>query len=62
MAAFAQQPRMPVVRFLGTRASGEDPQLLMAFRRGLKEVGHVEGQNLAMEYRFAETQYDRLPR
>jgi putative tryptophan/tyrosine transport system substrate-binding protein len=53
---------MPVVGFLGTRASGEDPQLLMAFRRGLKEVGHVEGQNLAMEYRFAETQYDRLPR
>jgi ABC-type uncharacterized transport system substrate-binding protein len=59
--ARAQQPRMPVVGFLGTRASGDDPQLLTAFRRGLKEVGYVEGQNVAMEYRFAENQYDRLP-
>jgi putative ABC transport system substrate-binding protein len=60
-AARAQQPGMPVVGFLGTRASGDDPQLLMAFRRGLKEVGYIEGQNLAIEYRFAENQYDRLP-
>jgi putative ABC transport system substrate-binding protein len=60
-AARAQQPGMPVVGFLGTRASGDDPQLLTAFRRGLKEVGYVEGQNVAMEYRFAENQYDRLP-
>jgi putative ABC transport system substrate-binding protein len=52
---------MPVVGFLGTRASGDDPQLLTAFRSGLKEVGYVEGQNVAMEYRFAENQYDRLP-
>jgi putative ABC transport system substrate-binding protein len=50
-----------VVGFLGTRASGDDPQLLTAFRSGLKEVGYVEGQNVAMEYRFAENQYDRLP-
>lgn len=61
LAARAQQPRMPVVGFLGTRASGDDPQLLTAFRSGLKEVGYVEGQNVAMEYRFAENQYDRLP-
>ncbi|QDW40833.1 ABC transporter substrate-binding protein [Bradyrhizobium sp. KBS0727] len=61
LAARAQQPRMPVVGFLGTRASGEDPQLLTAFRSGLKEVGYVEGQNVVMEYRFAENQYDRLP-
>jgi putative ABC transport system substrate-binding protein len=60
-AARAQQPRSPVVGFLGTRASGDDPQLLVAFRSGLKEAGYVEGQNVAIEYRFAENQYDRLP-
>jgi putative ABC transport system substrate-binding protein len=52
---------MPVVGFLGTRASGDDPQLLTALRRGLKEVGYIEGENVAVEYRFAENQYDRLP-
>jgi putative tryptophan/tyrosine transport system substrate-binding protein len=57
----AQQPAMPVIGFLGTRASGDDPQLLTAFRRGLKEAGFVEGQNVLIEYRFAENQYDRLP-
>src|ERR1700688_1901484 len=61
LAGHAQQPAMPVIGFLGTRASGDDPQLLTAFRSGLKEVGYVEGQNVAMEYRFAENQYDRLP-
>jgi putative tryptophan/tyrosine transport system substrate-binding protein len=60
LAARAQQPGTPVVGFLGTRASGDDPQLLTAFRRGLKEAGYVEGQNVAIEYRFAENQYDRL--
>ena len=61
LAAKAQQPAMPVIGFLGTRASGDDPQLLTAFRRGLKEAGYVEGQNVAIEYRFAENQYDKLP-
>src|SRR6266571_534612 len=61
LAARAQQSGMPVVGFLGTRASGDDPQLLTAFARGLKEAGYVEGQNVAIEYRFAENQYDRLP-
>lgn len=61
LVARAQQPGMHVVGFLGTRASGDDPQLLTALRLGLKEVGYVEGQNVAMEYRFAENQYDRLP-
>src|SRR6202048_3912230 len=61
LAALAQSSAMPVVGFLGTRASGDDPQLLTTFRSGLKEVGYVEGQNVAMEYRFAENQYDRLP-
>jgi putative tryptophan/tyrosine transport system substrate-binding protein len=61
LVARAQQPGMPMIGFLGTRASGDDPQLLTAFRSGLKEAGYVEGQNVAMEYRFAENQYDRLP-
>ena len=52
---------MPVIGFLGSRASGEDPQLLTAFQQGLKEAGYVEGQNVAIEYRFAENKYDRLP-
>jgi putative ABC transport system substrate-binding protein len=61
LAARPQQLAMPVVGFLGTRASGDDPQLLTEFRRGLKETGYVEDQNVAIEYRFAENQYDRLP-
>src|SRR5262249_55787026 len=61
LTARAQQPAIPVVGFLGTRAAGDDPQLLTAFRLGLKEAGYVEGQNVAIEYRFAENQYDRLP-
>src|SRR6476661_2613784 len=61
LVARAQQPGMPVIGFLGTRASGDDPQLLTAFRNGLKEAGYVEAQNVAIEYRFADNQYDRLP-
>jgi len=57
----AQQPATPVIGFLGTRAPSDDPQLLTEFRQGLKEVGYAEDQNLAIEYRFAENQYDRLP-
>src|SRR5713226_5640894 len=52
---------MPVIGFLGSRAPGDDPHLLAAFRRGLKEAGYIEGQNVAIEYLFAENQYDRLP-
>jgi len=55
------QPALPVIGFLGSRASGEDPQLLTSFRLGLKQGGYVEGQNVLIEYRFAENQYDRLP-
>ena len=61
IVARAQQPAVPVIGFLGSRASGEDPQLLTAFRLGLKDSGYVEGQNVAIEYRFAENQYNRLP-
>src|SRR5689334_13116052 len=61
LVARAQQPAMPVVGFLGSRAPGDDPQLLAAFRLGLKEAGRIEGQNVATEYHFAENQYERLP-
>ena len=61
LAARAQQAAMPVVGFLNTRVPGADPLLLAAVRRGLKETGYVEGQNLTIEYRWAYNQYDRLP-
>src|SRR5215212_9996332 len=57
----AQQPPMPVIGFLGSRASSDDPHLLAALHGGLKEAGYVEGQNVAIEYRFAKNHYDRLP-
>ena len=61
LAARAQQPAMPVVGFLNSRGPNEDAYVLAAFRQGLKEMGYVEGQNVAVEYRFAQNQYDRLP-
>ena len=61
LAARAQQPALPVIGFLNSRAPGDDPHLLAAFRQGLKEVGYVEGQNVAIEYRFAEAKTERLP-
>jgi putative ABC transport system substrate-binding protein len=61
LAARAQQPAMPVVGFLTSRALGDAPQLLAAFRQGLKETGFVEGQKVAIEYRFAGNQNERLP-
>jgi putative ABC transport system substrate-binding protein len=61
LAVHAQQSAMPVVGFLNSRASGENNGILVAFRRGLKEAGYVEGQNVTVEYRWADNQYDRLP-
>jgi putative tryptophan/tyrosine transport system substrate-binding protein len=61
LGAHGQQSAMPVVGFLNTRVPGADPHLLAAFRRGLKETGYVEGQNVTIEYRWAYNQYDRLP-
>src|SRR5689334_18089399 len=60
LAARAQQA-IPVVGFLGSRASSDDPNLLAAFRLGLKDRGRVEGQNVVIEYNFAENRYERLP-
>jgi putative tryptophan/tyrosine transport system substrate-binding protein len=61
LEARAQQPAMPVVALLHAGVSSAHTQVLVAFRQGLKESGYVEGQNVAIEQRWAETQNDRLP-
>ena len=60
-AARAQQPAMPMVGFLSPQAVGSSGPFLDAFRRGLSETGHVEGQNVVIEHRMAGGQLDRLP-
>jgi putative tryptophan/tyrosine transport system substrate-binding protein len=61
LAARAQQPGPPVIGFLSGRPAGASQYLVAAFRNGLAEAGYIEGQNVAIEYRWAEGQYDRIP-
>ena len=61
LAARAEQPAMPVIGFLHPASPETQTERLRAFRQGLKEEGYVEGENVAIEYRWADNQSDRFP-
>jgi putative ABC transport system substrate-binding protein len=61
LSARAQQPAMPVIGFLSSRLPDEAKQSLSGFRSGLRTTGYVDGQNVVIEYRWAEGEYSRLP-
>jgi hypothetical protein len=59
--AHGQQPALPVIGYLNGASAAQFTHLLGAFRKGLSETGHAEGRNVAIEYRYADGQYDQLP-
>src|SRR5262252_3478152 len=61
LAVRVQQPAIPVVGFLHSASPEPNAHLVAAFRQGLSESGYAEGRNVAIEYRWAENHYDRLP-
>jgi len=61
LAARAQQPALPAIGVLGSMLGGEYVPFVDGLRQGLRESGHIEGRDVAVEYRWAENQYDRLP-
>jgi len=61
LAAHAQKSAIPMIGFLGSASPAQSAPFVAAFRKGLNETGYVEGKNVAIEFRWAEGQYDRLP-
>ena len=61
LVALAQNPAMPVIGFLSAFPPSNVPEWVDGFRRGLAETGYEEGRNVAVEYRWVDSDYDRLP-